>query len=414
MSLESANIGYNYRTSSRNAGSTSGRSNGSSAQGNINDYNNWYLSLISKYQDNPELYDQLLNSPYYNVGDYQSYWYEDLLGLSDVSREKFYNQMRMDAKEYMMSLVDKYNDRSYDSAEEQVARMKLAGQNVDLSGGQGVSPGESGSVDLAHKDAVMPDPSGFSGAMNVASAVAQGVMSVVSNTFDFIGKINSFQLQSTDLATSELNGLMSADSWLTSMLKKTIKYQFDPEGKPDTNASSFRKALSDALLSVSSSNEFNSLNKRTRKYVNAVISNYDVDNISSKALYEELKNEYLSAREKNANIQANPNYSESFDNWLSQLTPLLTEFNNGLLGEYRAKSKQRDLVVSQISSNKASARRNNADADMVEYRKSKIDSVGSLFDQMKKTIPQGEKWSGIANWFTELSKILVIQGLVHE
>lgn len=384
---------------------------------NYNELDNWYYAQIAQYKDNPELYNLLLNNPHLvgNSGKFSPSVYDNAASLlgSSAAEDRYYAQLRSDAVEYMNSLVGKYYDRKYESADQQVARLRSAGQNVDLNGGSSVSPGDSGPDPFSQKDSALPfDASNAASqeSLNILSFVTEGVMSAITSTFDFIGRVNQFQLQNNELASGELEGLSSADSWLTSMLSKYIRYDYSK----GYSKSDWAKSMSDALTMIPASLEFNNLSRRTRKWVKAVSDNYSLDNVSSLALYEKLQNEYLTAREKNVRIKSNPNYNEDFDKWMENITPLMSKFVDAELGDYESRIKNPKLIDSQIFHYNASGRESDARAALLKYRKEKIDTIGSLFDNIKASIPSDASWRGIAVWFTEMARVMVIQGLIKE
>lgn len=385
---------------------------------NYNEMDDWYYAYINQYKSNPELYNQLLNNNPHTVGN--SGLFSPTLGDniasmfgSTAAEDRYYNQLRSDAVEWVANLVDKYNNRAYDSALSQVARQSAAGINVDLNGGQGISPGDPGSSSLAERDSVLPTDvadAASSDSLNLLQAVSTGVTTAISSTLNAIQSINQFQLQQNEIASSELNGLTSAESWFTDMLKTTIRYDYSK----GYSAPEWNQALSDAIVSITESDEFNRLNRRTRRYVKNVVSNFDVNNLKSKGLYESLLNDYLTTREKNVRIKAHPSFSESFSEWMENLTPIMKEYNEAELADYLSRKKNPSLMDSQIFHNNASARHANASSDLIEYRKQKIETIGTLFDNIKASIPKDEWWHGLAEWFTEMSRIMTIQALIRE
>lgn len=384
---------------------------------NYNEMDDWYYTSIEKYKDNPELYQLLLNNPHLvgnsglfspSVGDNAAVFFG-----STAAEDRYYAQLRSDAVEYMNQLIAKYNDRKYTSESEQVGRMSQAGVNVDLSGGQGISPGDAGGNPFSQKDSQLPfsvSDAASKDSIHFLSMATQGVMSVVTSTFDFIGRVNQFQLQNTELASSELSGLTSADSWLTQMLSRYLRYDYSK----GYDSSSWAQSMSDALSNITGSLEFNNLSKRTRKWVKTVSDNYQLDNVSSLALYEKLQNEYLTNREKNARIRSNPNFSEDFAKWMDNLSPIMQKFNDAEIADYESRIMNPKLMDSQIFHNNKSGEYLKSQSDLLAYRKSKIDALGSLFDDIKRSIPSDAWWSGLATWFTEMSRIMTIQALIKE
>lgn len=370
---------------------------------------------IEQYKDNPYVYELLINA--YNT--YASQVFSPNLGqqfgeaLGDYSsRTNFVNQQVAGLRQEIAEILKANHIEYLSSASAESADMSKAGINVDLSGGQGISPAEGSDID--NSDLANPIVNtGETPAVDFVSNVLQGCMNVFSSTMSFVGNLKQFELQNLQIASDELNNLTNADTWLNQMLKRTIKYNFDGASS-DVNSGAWHNALQDAFVSITESPEFNHLSRRTRKAVKTVLSNYDVDNVTSKVLYEQMKNEFLTARQKNVEIQSSHTFSEFLSDWISNSRPYMDQFYQAQMKEFEAKQKQPDLVQSEIAKNKSSERQQNASAVMTEYRKQKVETIGTLFDGIKNAIPNDAWYKGLAEWFTEMSRIMTIQALIKE
>lgn len=335
---------------------------------------------------------------------------EDLFGDTS-SRTNFENQVNDKFIQAISGIQEGEHKEDYTDPASEVARRRAAGINDDLSGASQLGSGEPGSIDEPNLT-----PGIVNDQVSFIPDVLQGALNVFSSTMSFISGLKNFQLQNLSIASNELNNLSSADSWLTSMLKHTIRYDFnfDDSKTPDTRLSDFNNALVSALESISSSSEFSHLSPYTRKAVKSIIANYDSDNIASKALYEQMKNDFLKARKSNVEIESSPNFSDFVSEWISNCQPYMQSLYDAEIKEFEARQKQPELVESQIYVNTKSGDLHKKQSDLIDWRKSKIETISTLFDNIKSAIPKDKQWKGIASWFTDMGKVIAVTKILGE
>lgn len=166
------------------------------------------LGNILKKSEKPPVSssDLMQNNPYRNQDYYTSPWQGFLSALgfrnqSDAWREN----MSVQAAEYDAQMAMKKYDEEYNLPINQVARMRAAGLNPDLDGGNGISPGEAAQVGddpstpmqaTSDFDQIMPVVNGvlssFSTALGMVSTL-QGVRgNHLSNIFSSIQNEKEF------------------------------------------------------------------------------------------------------------------------------------------------------------------------------------------------------------------------------
>lgn len=176
-------------------------------------YNNPYANAQYKYG----ILDYFLNAFGFRSG-YDS-WKENM--TLQAGEEDARIQQMLDA-------------RQYDDPSSQVSRMRAAGLNPDLEGGQGISPGDS---NMPGEDLSVPTPTEGDGAKiaQFASGVQQAIqvtMSVISGFQGFIGKGIQNRLESLtadgklmDLAHSTLDSFIPEQPF-------TEYSVLSPDGRP--------------------------------------------------------------------------------------------------------------------------------------------------------------------------------------
>lgn len=131
--------------------------------------------------------------------------------------------MAVQAREYDSAITQQLRNEQYDSPSQQVARMRAAGLNPDLNGGDGISPGAS--------EPGEPDPSTPQASESDSGLIAEGTQRVSQFT-SFIGNtlqsaialvsglqgVKRNSLQNTSLSLGNLSGQTELAQILGSML----------------------------------------------------------------------------------------------------------------------------------------------------------------------------------------------------
>lgn len=153
-------------------------------------------------------------NPYVGINPYKelSWWnrFTDALGFTNYSG-RLENQYDLAAAQWQSEYDLAMQDRAYNSPEQQVERMRAAGLNPDLNGGQNISPGESEmanneanqkTIEPIHElDSVM---SVFGKAMQFAASFLQGGLGLTLNTVQTLADFHTKDMSSMD---SVLSGL---------------------------------------------------------------------------------------------------------------------------------------------------------------------------------------------------------------
>lgn len=111
-------------------------------------WSNSYMQQIEQYKNTP-YYEQLKNNPYLAYQEaplnfFDRLW-RNMTGKS-AKETDFQNQRMQSAQEYYAQVMDAMRQEEYNSPQAQMARMKAAGINPELSGGEGISSGETGTA----------------------------------------------------------------------------------------------------------------------------------------------------------------------------------------------------------------------------------------------------------------------------
>lgn len=148
-----------------------------------------------------------------------SWWnrFTDALGFTNYSG-RLENQYDLAAAQWQSEYDLAMADRQYNSPEEQVARMRAAGLNPDLNGGQNISSGESELANneanqktiepIRELDSVM---SVFGKAMQFAASFLQGGLGMALDTVQTLAGFHSSDMSSMDSVLSGLKGELVND-----------------------------------------------------------------------------------------------------------------------------------------------------------------------------------------------------------
>lgn len=135
----------------------------------------------------PARYQSMLDAnPYRNQSYNESPWQAFLSNLGfRTQADAWKENMAVQAAEYDAAIAQKAADEAYETPAAQTARMRAAGLNPDLNGGEGISPGDAASLP---QDPSTPMQS--TGEEGVVSGFVNGVMSIFSSA---IGIVETFQ-----------------------------------------------------------------------------------------------------------------------------------------------------------------------------------------------------------------------------
>lgn len=145
-------------------------------------------------QSQPERAGLLASNPYVNRDYYESPWQSFLGSLGfRTGADAWRENMATQAAEYDAQIALKKYDEEYNLPINQVARMRAAGINPDLNGGQSIDPGSAA--------AVQDDPSTpiqSQGEEGVLIDVANGALSAFSTALGMVGTIQGVQRNHLD------------------------------------------------------------------------------------------------------------------------------------------------------------------------------------------------------------------------
>lgn len=184
---------------------------------------------------NPKYQSLLDANPYKNQEYKQSWWQRLLSGFGfRTSADKWREQMNVQSAEYDASIAAQQYAEEYNDPLNETARLRAAGINPDLNGGQGVSAGEAQTpgVDMSVPD-FTPDQS------DSINEFLSAVGSAVSTAFGLVGSMNS--ITAGKLSNRMLN--LQSQGQLQEFAKNALNSQvpgdpydeytiLDPSGRP--------------------------------------------------------------------------------------------------------------------------------------------------------------------------------------
>lgn len=168
------------------------------------------------------LYDQ---NPYTNAGMSTSPWQQILHWLGFRTKADAWREnMAVQANEYNAQIAMKQYDEEYNLPINQVARMRAAGINPDLNGGQGISAGEAQQPGQDPSTPMLSE-----GDEGMIMGVAQGVMSAFSTALGMVQTFQGIQGQKLQNALLSLQGESAFNSFAESVSGMLLP----PSPKPD-------------------------------------------------------------------------------------------------------------------------------------------------------------------------------------
>lgn len=161
--------------------------------------------------------DLLAANPYRNLSYTVSPWQKFLSSLGfRTSADAWKENMAVQANEYDAAILQKEADESYNSPQQQMARMTAAGLNPELNGGQSI---DSGSAASMGEDPSTPMQSTADD--NPLLATANLIMSSVSSAFGMVKDVMTIRNMHLTNETGEIeNGRRVAEfaKWITGQM----------------------------------------------------------------------------------------------------------------------------------------------------------------------------------------------------
>lgn len=160
-------------------------------------------------------------NPYKGIDPHNelSWWnrFTDSLGFTNYSG-RLENQYDLAAQQWQSEYDLAMADRAYNSPEEQVQRMRAAGLNPDLNGGQNIAPGESElSNNEANQKSIEPIReldgvmSVFGKAIQFAASFLQGGVGIALDTVSTLADFHSKDMSTMDSVLTGLKGELVSD-----------------------------------------------------------------------------------------------------------------------------------------------------------------------------------------------------------
>lgn len=172
---------------------------------NVNDPgNNKGFFITSKHSKiaeslGPQYQGMLEANPYRGLRYNKSPWQNVLHWLGfRTEADSFEENMATQAAEYDAAIAQKAYDEQYNSAAMQAERMRNAGINPDISGGQGISPGEAASPAQDPSTPMQTSAGEFESALGMATQVASACLDSVSTAVGIIQSIQGVKRNKLD------------------------------------------------------------------------------------------------------------------------------------------------------------------------------------------------------------------------
>lgn len=253
---------------------------------------------IENYRDNAYVYDLLMNA--YNTYAGQTFEPNALQSVGEwfgdtSARQNFLNQQVAGLRQEIAEILKANHIEDVSSAVSELTDMKKAGVNVDLQGGEGISPKEAAEIDNSDLANPVVNEGGevvsqmFSAGAQIVSFAMQayqGFMNVKSMHLENLSKELSLSSSARDLAWNVIGE--GVTEFMTSPT-------FDESLKDDPSSVALVPSL---IQSFGSRINSLPLSRKQRKYLHSVIDElvYSYDNDGKKvptAKYQTLVNDTL-------------------------------------------------------------------------------------------------------------------------
>lgn len=160
------------------------------------------VSILNPYDKSVPNSKYSANNPYVGVEYKKSGWQNFLSSLGiRTQADAWQENMQVQANEWESAMQMKLRDEEYNSPTNQVARMKAAGINPDLNGGQGI---DSGSAAQMPEDPSTPMQT--TGDEQQIMSVASGIMSCFSTALGMVSTVQGIQRSSLENSLLDLEG----------------------------------------------------------------------------------------------------------------------------------------------------------------------------------------------------------------
>lgn len=375
-----------------------------------------YLKRIEPYKGT-SYYEQLLNNPYYQYADYGHSWFEGIwsnLTNNFGGVDKFYSDRQTSGDEYFNQVLDSMRQQAYNSPGAQASREAAAGVNVDLTGGQQISPGEASEVMPDDTPPVSPEVSDASEFMEVANLGFQfftQVMSMGSFLQEMTGK--SIQNAAADMALTDqgYDSLVKIMAGSSSLPGSIDEY----EGMSEEDKLAMDKGLIRELDAAISSGQLKGMysTKRARQLVKLLRGSIQYDKNGKPTLaYETYRSKLLAERYKShesaAGVIGNIAFSEDLGEFGSQIADIFGRVNQAILNAERTMKEAEAKYASEyynttgedgMTVGKADALAaisgDVADVAQAEYAAIKADldkQMDAMFQEISDVCSKGKEW----------------------
>lgn len=307
----------------------------------------WYWELIKQYKDTP-FFDKLLNNPYLvsNNQTFEPNLLQKLgIALGDYSSEfNYYQDLRSKAQIYFADTLEQIRQQEYNSPSAEVARMRAAGINPDLNGGQNIDPGSAAENDQPFLPSVGND--GQSGIGEVTSLA----VGFISNVISMYQGIQSIKAGNLGLVASEIDNHNSALDFAQKELLNTITVKDEELDKLKEDPS----FASDLILNAAEKFDFSTYSNRTRKvigkYFNELRRNPQNNGtpLALKTAIAELQSRFATAQKSASDIMAGQEWDEDLDKMVNKSAELFRWYQDEvrkLQLKYQHRRLQNDINV---------------------------------------------------------------------
>lgn len=297
------------------------------------------------------------------------------------ARRNFQNQALGVLGSETQRILEGLHTQDYMSEASQAERLRLAGQNPDLNGGQSLSPSEPGNID---------QPENGTGVVNDTSSVipqiAQMGISFVSQCMEFGSMIQQLRYGSLQNVAQDLSNHSSAMNLIAEEVMNGlgIKEISDVSAIDDS-------VFLDFLGGLAKDNSFNRSTKRVlNRYYDTMKS--DTGNARLHTAKMELAQRYFNARKGVATEIAHPLFDENFEKYVGNIgekwSKLVFELEQIQVNYDKSRltgSGSNGLGNAEYLSNKTAYEANTL---VSEQQK----AIEGFFTEIYKDLSNGDKW----------------------
>lgn len=256
------------------------------------------VSILNPYDKSVPSTKYSVNNPYVGL-QYKKTGLQNFLSLLGIrtQADAWQENMQVQANEWESAMQMKLRDEQYELPINQVSRMKAAGINPDLNGGQGI---DSGSAAQMPEDPSTPMQT--TGDEQQIMSVASGILSCFSTALGMVSTVQGIQRNSLQNSLLDLEG----DERIQQMVEKMAPTFITPYGEnTDMEPSEFLDSAFERAKIWSRKN----LPKKYREGFNSSIENFFSSVPGDAKAYEEWFNDI--SRQKDFHRGYNTFYSPS-------------------------------------------------------------------------------------------------------